>query len=312
MRKYRYIIIILFNFFIISPSFAFLGKKDIGTTSAQFLKLGVGGQANAMGEAVTALVNDSTSIYWNPSGLSSVKDKHLSLMHNFYIADIFYDYITYAQSIRKIGTFGLGIQYVNYGSMKETDSTGSEISDFTPYDLSVAIGYAREINESFRVGLSTKYVISKIKNTATAVAFDIGGQYYLFNDSLLLGLVAQNIGTRMKFISEGNSLPLNIKLGVGYKLIKNSVIELDVNLPSDNTIIVGIGAQYSILIKTDFLGNGAIIPRVGYNTRSADILGFKGFSSGIGFSLEKYGLDYAFVPFGDLGLTHRISVFMKF
>jgi hypothetical protein len=37
-----------------------------------------------------------------------------------------------------------------------------------------------------------------------------------------------------------------------------------------------------------------------------------GFSVGMGLTFSNLGLDYAFVPYGDLGDTHRISLGYKF
>ncbi|NLO92537.1 MAG: hypothetical protein GX410_11180, partial [Elusimicrobia bacterium] len=36
--------------------------------------------------------------------------------------------------------------------------------------------------------------------------------------------------------------------------------------------------------------------------------GYSGLSAGAGFKTSSYGIDYAFVPFGALGNTHRFSV----
>lgn len=301
------LVILILILVVSNPCLAFLNKNDIGSTTAQFLKLGMGGQANAMGEAVTALVNDSTSVCWNPAGLNSIQDNHLSLMHSVYFESIFYDYVTYAQRVLDIGTFGIGVQYLNYGSIKEIDETGTELGDFTPYDLAVIISYARKVFD-FPIGLNVKYINSKIKNTGSAVAFDIGAQYSLIGDNLLLGFVVQNIGTKMKFVEEGSNLPLNIKVGVAYKTIDNLITEADVNLPLDNTVIVGVGSQYIYQVIDDW----SVSPRIGYNTRTSDVSGFKGLSTGFGVIWTTYGLDYAFVPFGDLGMTYRISLSMKF
>ena len=41
-----------------------------GTTTANFLEIGIGSGPSAMGEAYVAVANDVSSIYWNPAGLS--------------------------------------------------------------------------------------------------------------------------------------------------------------------------------------------------------------------------------------------------
>ena len=43
-----------------------------GTTTANFLEIGIGSRATSMGDAYVAVANDVSSIYWNPAGLSHV------------------------------------------------------------------------------------------------------------------------------------------------------------------------------------------------------------------------------------------------
>src|SRR5436305_7767869 len=60
----------------------------------EYLNIGIGGRALAMGGAVTATANDITAGYWNPAGLMSVKpDFQVGLMHAEYFAgNSKYDY----------------------------------------------------------------------------------------------------------------------------------------------------------------------------------------------------------------------------
>ena len=50
--------------------------------------------------------------------------------------------------------------------------------------------------------------------------------------------------------------------------------------------------------------------RAGYRAVYADtqILGLTGLSVGLGLQIQNLGIDYAYLPYGDLGTTHRISL----
>ena len=57
--------------------------------SNEFLNIGAGSRAFGMGGAQVASVSDATAGYWNPAGLTGVKnDPSLSLMHAEYFAGI--------------------------------------------------------------------------------------------------------------------------------------------------------------------------------------------------------------------------------
>ena len=79
--------------------------------SNEFLKIGVGARASAMGNAMTGIVNDVTSGYWNPAGLSlSSPNPELALMHSEYFAGIAkYDYGAFAMRIDNASALGLSI-----------------------------------------------------------------------------------------------------------------------------------------------------------------------------------------------------------
>ncbi len=47
--------------------------KKVAQAKMQFLKLGVGARAAAMGDAVLALSGDANAIFYNPAGCASVQ-----------------------------------------------------------------------------------------------------------------------------------------------------------------------------------------------------------------------------------------------
>lgn len=293
---------------------AAFNKQSVGTSSAQFLKLGVNARAIGMGEAYSAVVDGSDAIYWNPAGLERVENRAFSFMHAAYLQNIFYDFTSYAQRVGSVGTFGLGVQYLNATSIDETDEFGSNVGTFKPYDLAVSVGFARTFKDmvleemDFSVGLSGKFIRSKIIETANAGAMDIGISWNLV-EKYWFSLALQNIGSSLKFKEESFELPANIKLGASYAVCKPLLLALDANFPRDNDPNVSIGTEYKKLI-TQEIGFAA---RTGYNSRSTkDIIGLSSVSAGVGLEWKGYGIDFAWVPFGKLGHSYRASLSAKF
>ena len=66
--------------------------------SNEFLNIGAGARGMAMGGAQVASVRDGTAGYWNPAGLTGVKDHgNVNAMHAEYFAGIGkYDYVSLA------------------------------------------------------------------------------------------------------------------------------------------------------------------------------------------------------------------------
>jgi hypothetical protein len=52
--------------------------------------------------------------------------------------------------------------------------------------------------------------------------------------------------------------------------------------------------------------------RLGYNTAAKDTGGMNSITIGLGYTYTRYSFDYAFVPYGDLGNSNRLSVSIKF
>jgi hypothetical protein len=48
-----------------------------------------------------------------------------------------------------------------------------------------------------------------------------------------------------------------------------------------------------------------------YNSTMTSLDGLNGLSTGVGFAVGSLNIDYAFVSYGDLGYTHRVSLLAK-
>src|SRR5688572_8724694 len=90
-----------------------------GTTSANFLKLGVSARAAGMGEAQAAAVEGADALYWNPAALGKVEDGALTLMHGQHLENSYYDYAAVAHKVGENNVIAVGGQYFNAGKLKE-------------------------------------------------------------------------------------------------------------------------------------------------------------------------------------------------
>src|ERR1700746_652257 len=98
---------------------------DPGTTSANFLKLGIGPRAVAMGNAQVGLADDVYATYWNPAGLARLESFEAGFSDNQYVQNISQQYLAAAYPYPRLGTFGASITYLNFGTFPGFDAAGN-------------------------------------------------------------------------------------------------------------------------------------------------------------------------------------------
>jgi len=307
--------ILAVSFLLLAPNaLQAYGRRLVGTSSGKFLQLPVNARAIALGEAYSTLTDGADSLYWNPAGLGRIEKQSISLMHAVYLQDVFYDYASYARKMGKAGTFGVGVQYLSAGSIEETNEEDTTVGSFKPEDLAISVGWAREFHGGdleeldFILGITGKFIQSKIIETANSGAVDIG---IIWNPIKKHGfsIGAQNMGPALKFGNDATDLPFNIRLGYANQYFEPLLLALDVNFPRDNDANVGIGMEYTKRIFSDLY----LASRGGYNSRvTADIARLSSLSTGVGLGWKTYSLDFAWVPFGQLGHSYRLSLSAKF
>jgi hypothetical protein len=297
---------------IAATAFAFphgaCGAQTDATTSASFLKLPVGARNIAMG-ATGAAEASAYSLYWNPAGLASLEGRELAYSYSAWLADTSYQFLGYAQKT-EAGTFGASIQYVAVPAIQKYDNTGAPLNDqYRPLDSLVSVSYARTIG-AVSVGGTVKGIYSRIDDrSAQTEAADIGVRAgSLFGRKLSAGLVVQNIGPGLKYDHERAELPLNVKAGASYSPQGGLTLCLDGNKASGSDAWVGGGVEYMISVGPESWAG----PRMGYESDRMDLGNLAGLTTGVGLVLKRFSFDYAFVPMGEFGDTHRLSLKVRF
>ncbi len=276
-----------------------------GTTTADFLRMGAGARGAAMGEAFSATVDDATSLYWNPAALTRISSRSAAFMHATHLESSFFDYLAYGAKLGRSSAWGVSAQYFSAGSIPETDISGSSLGQFSPHDLAVSAGYAREA-AGFSLGASGKFLRSTVLGSAQAFAVDFGIlSPAMAGERLRMAFTASNIGGRMKFDADSESLPLVYKLGAALRLSSSWLVTGEAAAPRNNAPFLSAGTEYALITGQ----NLRVMGRAGYNGRNGqDTPGFAGASFGLGLGYGSLQLDYAVVPFGVLGLARRLSL----
>ncbi len=100
-------------------------------------------------------------------------------------------------------------------------------------------------------------------------------------------------------------MPFNIRTGVSYRITNDLTTAFDINIPNDDNITLHFGTEYIKKIK-----DIPLAIRAGYKTNNS--LNFiSNLSFGFGVSKNKYIINYAIVPYGLLGTTHRLTLSLK-
>lgn len=282
--------------------------ENAGTRAMTFLKIGIGAKAMGMGESHVAATDDLYASYWNPAGLARIQKPQLALMHNEWFAGINHQFIGFALPVGDIGTVGASANYLSFGELQGRDRDGNETTIFRPYDLALVVSYANAVTSNLAFGANAKFLREQIADeSGTGIAFDFGGLYTFPELPLALGFNAQHVGPRVRFVEEAFGLPFTFRCGAAYQPWSEAfMLTADVVRPSDNDITTGVGAAYTI---ADILQL-----RTGYKYKLGgnDLGGTSGLTGGFGLTLRRFQIDYALVPFGVLGLTHRFSLVANF
>ncbi len=270
--------------------------------TASFLDIGVGARALGMGGAYTALADDANSLYWNPSGLAKLDNREFTASHAELFESTRLDFLAYAHPTSQ-GTFAAGLTYLSQNKIDGRDNLGRRTAGFDASDAALSLGYARKL-EMADLGATFKYLRSHIGSSeAQGAAVDLGAKRAF--DRVSVGAALRNLGPGLKFQDQRNDLPLRLAVGAAYKFAGGHAAAGElVNGPRGAGTNGSVGGEFQA-VKNLYL-------RAGYTTQTA-ITGGSGFDAargltmGLGLRNERWSLDYAVLPTGELGRSHRFS-----
>jgi hypothetical protein len=262
-----------------------------GTSGGQWLAIGVGARAAALGGAYVSLADDGAALSWNPAGLARVGGHRFTVSHVSWLSGAAYEYGGYAG---RLGS-GAGIGVVLEQGGVSWDNTGD--GDFEAGDFCGALGYARRIRENVAVGGGLKLLSSKLgDDQASSYAVDAGVLYEPL-EGVSVGAAVRNLGPGLDFGGGSDPLPATVAAGASYAW-RDVLVALDVEKQNDSSPAARVGVEYKPMQNLALRG-GAVL-----GAESA----LSAFSAGVGFSWnDRWSVDYAYRP-SELSDTHHFGL----
>lgn len=287
------------------------------------LRLPASSHAAALGgQNVTLIEDEPTAGWYNPALYANVSDLSAGLDFMTYAAGSTWMGAHFVKAFGERHTMAVGVQYMNYGKMDETDEAGNTLGQFSAKDIVIGAGYSYLLSDRWTGGANLKMMVSNLADyTALAAAVDVGVNYYDDENDLSVSASLQNIGTQLKAYHDGQRTHLPFTLALGFSkgmahlpvrfhvtmtdvtCWKSSYYVLPENKDKDKSDKVGFGkiALNHFVLGLDILPTDYLYLSVGYNFRRAYELKasgsshLAGLSAGAGVNVKhfKFGVSYA-------------------
>jgi len=272
-------------------------SQTFAFTRGAFLARSMAARPVGMGEAFTAVADDASAISWNPGGLGQLSRLSAVAMYDAAGNDV---NVTYAAAALPIGeaVAGLSLTAISYGTYDLRDLNGIRTGAESAQDLAFSAGVA--FPNPPGIGGWTGFVVERVGEAVGGGLFGgSAGGIIPITGVARFGWAVRHLGPAV----DGYSLPAIAQGGVSWQA-----------QPSLN---VAVDGGYALTAKQPIVAAGAeFIPwpvlalRAGYKFAGGaqGLTGITGVTAGGGFRFGRLGLDYAYQPFGDLALSHRVAL----
>jgi hypothetical protein len=281
--------------------------QGVGTTTADILKLNLGDRPAGMAGVYTAMGDDAYAIDYNPAGLALLRSTQLILLHLDSLAQIEYEYITFATPFGIDNTVSGNLIYRHTPPINNNNGNPSVNAD----DLLAQATFAHVFSPAFRAGATVKFLKSDLAGaSASAIAVDAGIQLDKLPYGIRAGLSIQNVGTGMTYLTESEPLPMFIRLGIGTHQVIDSDKDLNLGIeifkPSDQSIKAAFGGEFWVFPQLFAIRAGYKIENFGAIPSDASANVFQYYTLGCTLTRRlddnDFSVDLAYNP-GNFGET---------
>ncbi|MCU0417024.1 MAG: type IX secretion system protein PorQ [Cytophagaceae bacterium] len=215
--RYLTCFLLIFNLILSTPIWAQLG----GGSGYSFAGMPISARLAGVGGVNVSIRDKDVAMgYSNPALWKDSTHHHVSMTYQPFYGDIKRTTLFTQHNLKKDkGAIGVGLHYLSYGKIDQTDAVGQNQGIYRANDYCIVLGYANQ-QGPFYFGVNGKFLHSVLESYgASALALDIGGLFQHPKHQLTIGMTFKNVGIRLSDYVPGDPvrLPFEIQFGATYK-----------------------------------------------------------------------------------------------
>lgn len=273
-------------------------------TEYNFLRLPVSAHAAALGgDNVSIIEDDEALIFSNPALLSSVSDKTINFNYMNYMSGVNMLSAAFNKTVKERASWAGSAQYIDYGSMKETDADNVQTGEFKAKDIALAGYFSYMLTDHLAGGIAMKFVTSYIGDyNSIGMGVDLGVNYYDDARGWSVSAVVKNLGGQLKAYTDNyERMPIDVQIGAS-KSFETFPMRLSASLVDLNhwdyrfANHIVVGAEF-IIAPSIWIGGGYSFRRA-HEMKIASTDGESshgaGLSFGGGLNLDRFKVNLAY------------------
>lgn len=285
-----------------------------GAGNAVETNTAVGGLSNAGGEergtarvmgmdaTYVGVADGADALQWNPAGLGHLDSAEIGLHHLSGLGGAIGESIILGGPAGGMGGLAVSAEMLDNGSFEARDDSGVLGGNYDARTFGASLGWGFPIGERLAIGVTLRGAWQTLAGARyDSYAADAGVLWGLL-PGLKAGVAVANLGTS----GTDNDLAMGIRAGASWMRPMGArnhlLLAAATEVQPGGLNRLNLGGEATLLTRFAL--------RAGYRLNFTDqrLEGLSGLTLGAGILFRPLSLDYAFLPYGDLGNLHRVSL----
>ena len=246
------------NIFFLLILFTSVVSAQLAGSPGAFSRMGFGARGMALGNAMTAVKNGEIPGFYNPAGISYLKNRNASVAYGILSLDRGLNSIFFSAPLDTTASVSFGILNAGVSDIDGRDADGFPTDSYSTSENMFSFSFSMRIRK-ISIGVSTKiYYYSLYNNlSSTGLGFDIGAVYPL-TSNLAIGAVLKDLNAKYKWNTSdlygelGNTttdkFPMRRAVGISYALGDSvGLISAEIESSNKSTTVIRVGGEYTIV-----------------------------------------------------------------